>query len=163
MPFSHRDLWSTAHVTRQLASGPMSEGKTFLYFLGITGFDWLQFTAFRLSQSPEPIPTWGYFDAWFALALTIAALVYLFLSNGGTRGVHFLYRYFPLSVVVGWKIVAASFVVLPAVKASLMGASPSVIGWSLSFAMVALNLVMFLRIGHHLKGLSRLGQGTTNS
>lgn len=163
VPFSHRDLWSTAHVIKQLASGPMSEGKTFLYFLGITGFDWLQFTAFRLSQSPEPIPTWGYFDAWFALALTIAGLVYLFLSNGGTRGVHFLCRYFPLSVVVGWKIVAASFVVLPAVKASLMGASPGVIGWSLSFAMVALNLVMFLRIGHHLKGLSRRGLGMTTS
>jgi hypothetical protein len=155
MPFSHRDLWSTAHVNMQLASGPMSEGKTFMYFLAITGFDWLQFTAFRLSRPPEPIPTWGYFDAWFAFALTIAALVYLFLCNGGTRGAHFLHRYFPLSVVVGWKIVAASFVVLPAVKASLREASPSMIGWSLSVALASMNLVMFLRIGHHLKGLSR--------
>jgi hypothetical protein len=97
----------------------------------------------------------GHFDAWFALALTIAALVYLFFCNGGTRGAHFLQRYFPLSVVVGWKIVAVSFVVLPAVRASLQGASPSVIGWSLSFALAAMNLVMFLRIGHHLKWLSR--------
>ena len=154
MPFNHRDLWSTAHVKTQLASGPMSEGKTFLYFLAITGFDWLQLTAFRLSHSPEPTPTWGYFDAWFAFAITLAALVYLFLCNGGTRGSHFLDRYFPLSVVVGWKIVAASFVVLPAVKAALSGAPPSVIGWSLSAALATLNLVMFLRIGHHLKRLS---------
>ncbi len=36
MPFSHRDLWSTAYVKTQLAFGPMSEGKTFLYFLAIT-------------------------------------------------------------------------------------------------------------------------------
>jgi hypothetical protein len=154
MPFSHRDLWSTAHVKTQLAAGPMSEGKTFVYFLAITGFDWLQFTAFRLSHSPEPIATWGYFDAWFAFAITLAGVVYLFLCNGGTRGAHFLHRYFPLSVVVGWKIVAASFVLLPAMKASLSGASPSVIGWSLSAALAALNLVMFLRIGHHLKVLS---------
>ncbi len=155
MPFSHSDLWSTAHVKMQLASGPMSEGKTFLYFLAIMGFDWLQFTAFRLSRSSGPIPAWNYFDAWFAFAIALAGLVYLFLCNGGTRGAHFLYRYFPLSVVVGWKFVVASFVVLPAVEMSLRGTSPSVIGWSLSAALVVVNLVMFFRIGHHLKGLSR--------
>ena len=155
MPLSHRDLWSTAHVKRQLASGPMSEAKTFVYFLAIMAFDWLQFTAFRLSRSSEPIPAWTYFDAWFALAITLAALVYLFLCNGGTRGAHFLYRYFPLSVVVGWKFVAASLIVFPAVKVLLSGASPNVNGWSLSVTLAALNLVMFYRIGHHLKWLSR--------
>jgi hypothetical protein len=29
MAFSHRDLWSTSHVTTQLVAGPMPEGKTF--------------------------------------------------------------------------------------------------------------------------------------
>ena len=157
MPFSHRDLWSTAHVRTQLASGPMSEAKTFLYFLAITAFDWLQFTAFRLSRSSEPIPPWNYFDAWLALAITIAALVYLFLCNGGTRGAHFLYRYFPLSVVVGWKVVVASLVVLPVAKMLLSGVSPNVSGWSLSATVATLNLVMFYRIGHHLKCLGREG------
>ena len=155
MPFNHRDLWSTAHIKAQLAAGPMSEGKTFLYFLAITSFDWLQFTAFRLSHPSEPIPTWNYFDALFAFAITLAAVVYLFLCNGGTRGMYFLYRYFPLSVVVGWKFVAAWFIVLPPLKVLLSGASPNVIGWSLSATLAALNLVMFLRIGHHLKELSR--------
>lgn len=155
MPFSHRDLWSAAHVKTQLASGPMSEGKTFLYFLAIMTFDWLQFTAFRLSRSSEPTPAWNYFDAWFAFAITLAALVYLFLCNGGTRGAHFLYRYFPLSVVVGWKFVAVSPVALLAVKVLLSEASPNVSGWSLSAALVALNLIMFYRIGHHLKELGR--------
>jgi hypothetical protein len=133
----------------------MSEGKTFLYFLTITGFDWLQFTAFRLSQRSEPISAWDYFDAWFAFAITLAGVVYLFLCNGGLRGTHFLYRYFPLSVVVGWKFVAASFIVFPALKASLTWASLSLTGWSMSATLAALNLVMFLRIGHHLKALSR--------
>jgi len=124
MPFDHRDLWSTAHVQAQLTSGPMSEGKTFLYFLTITGFDWLQFSAFRLSQRPQPLSTSDYFDVVFAFAITLGGLVYLFLCNGHLRGVHFLYRYFPLSVVVGWKFVAASLIVLPALTASLQGASP---------------------------------------
>jgi len=78
----------------------MSEGKTFLYFLTITGFDWLQFSAFRLSQRPQPLSTSDYFDVVFAFAITLGGLVYLFLCNGHLRGVHFLYRYFPLSVVV---------------------------------------------------------------
>ena len=155
MPFSHRDLWSAAHIKGQLASGPMPEGKTFFYFLVITSFDWLQFTAFRLSREPESIPAWSYFDAWFAFGVTFAALIYLFLCNGGTRGVHFLSRYFPLSVVVGWKFVAAGLIALPVVRMLLSGASQSVIGWSLSGALAGLNLLMFLRIGHHLKGLSR--------
>ena len=156
MGFSHRDLWSTAHVKRQLASGPMSEGKTFVNFIGLTGFDWLQFTVVRLTHSPEPTPPWGYFDAWFGLAITLAGLVYLFLCNGGTRGAHFLHRYFPLSVVVGWKIVVASSVVLPVVNASLRRTSPNVIGWGPSVALAVLNLVMFLRLGHHLRTLSRV-------
>jgi hypothetical protein len=37
-----------------------------------------------------------------------------------------------------------------------------VIGWSLSFTLAAMNLVMFLRIGHHLKWLSRRGLGIAN-
>jgi hypothetical protein len=68
--------------------------------------------------------------------------------------VYFLYRYFPLSVVVGWKFVAAGLIVFPALTASLEGASPSRIGWSLSVALVAVNLLTFLRIGQHLKELS---------
>jgi hypothetical protein len=108
-----------------------------------------------LSRSSEPIPAWNYFDAWFALALTVGALVYLFLCNGGTRGAHFLYRYFPLSVVVGWKFVAVSLVALPALKVVLTGASPNLTGWSLSATVAALNLTMFYRIGHHLKRLAR--------
>src|SRR5215813_9370037 len=115
----------------------MSEGKTFFYFLVISAFDWVQFTAFRLSRSCEAIPASNYFDAWFALALTLAALVYLFLCNGGPRGSHFLYRYFPLSVVVGWKFVAASLVILPALKILQRGASPDVSGWSLSAFVAA--------------------------
>jgi hypothetical protein len=92
--------------------------------------------------------------AWFALGISLGALVYLFLCNGGPRGSHFLYRYFPLSVVVGWKFVAASLVALPALKI-LPSASPNLSGWSLSATMAVLNLVMFYRIGHHLKRLAR--------
>ena len=35
----------------------------------------------------------------------------------------------------------------------LRSGSPSLIGWSLFTAMAALNVAMFVRIGHHLKEL----------
>jgi hypothetical protein len=140
----------------------MSEGKTFSYFLAIMAFDWVQFTAVRLMRPSGPIPPWQYFDTWFALAVTLGAMVYLFLCNGGPRGKHFLYRYFPLSVVVGWKVVAAaSLVALPAVKFALSGASPSVSAWSQSATLAAMNLFMFFRIGHHLRWLAGETRGIT--
>jgi hypothetical protein len=61
----------------------MSEGKTFLYFPAITGFDCLQLTVFRLSQRPQAISTWDYFGAWFAFGITLAALnVVMFVRIG---------------------------------------------------------------------------------
>jgi hypothetical protein len=133
----------------------VSEGKTFLYFLAITGFDWLQFTEVRLSGRSEAIRPWDWFDAGFALAITLAGLVYLFACNGGPRGTHFLQRYFPLSVVVGWKFLAASFVVLGVLRAALKDAPPELLGWSAAIALAALNLAMFLRIGHHIRVIRR--------
>jgi hypothetical protein len=48
MPLTHRDLWDTRHLTSVLGARAMPEWQVFLYFLAITTFDWLQFTAFRL-------------------------------------------------------------------------------------------------------------------
>ena len=55
MPLNHRDLWDTRHVKSELAARAMPEGKVFLYFLAITTFDWLQFTAFRIRPNPESL------------------------------------------------------------------------------------------------------------
>ena len=102
MPENHRDLWDTRHVKSELAARAMPEGKVFLYFLAITTFDWLQLTAFRIRPNPEPLSPSSQFEAWFGLGITVVGVVFLFLCNGGGRGKDFLYRYFPLSVVVGW-------------------------------------------------------------
>src|SRR4026207_2334188 len=44
-----------------------------------------------------------------------------------------------------------SLVVIPALRVMLRSGSPSLIGWSLFTAMAALNVAMFVRIGHHLR------------
>ena len=155
MALSHRDLWDTRHVTSELATRAMPETKVFLYFLAITTFDWLQFTAFRIRPNPEPLPLPAEFEAWFGLGITVVGIVFLFLCNGGGQGKDFLYRYFPLSVVVGWKFVVAMVVAAWALNQVLAGQPEHVTRWN----MVALgclgNALMFLRIGQHLKALNR--------
>jgi len=155
MPFNHRDLWDTRHVKSDLAARVMPEGKVFLYFLAITTFDWLQFTAFRIRPGSAQLSSATLFEAWFGFGITVAGVVFLFLSNGGARGRDFLYRYFPLSVVVGWKFVVALMIALWVAGLVLAGQPAHVTRWSAAVLASVVNALMFLRIGHHLKGLSR--------
>ena len=155
MALSHRDLWDTRHVKSELAIRALPEAKVFLYFLAITTFDWLQFTAFRIRPNPEPLSLAAAFDAWFGLGITVVGVVYLFLCNGGGQGKDFLYRYFPLAVVVGWKFVAAMVFASLALRHVLAGQPENVTRWSLVALGCLGNALMFLRIGQHLKALSR--------
>lgn len=61
MALNHRDLWDTRYVKSELATRAVSEAKVFLYFLAITTFDWLQFTACR-NTSHDGV--WSLSDAW---------------------------------------------------------------------------------------------------
>jgi len=153
MPLNHRDLWDTRYVKSQLAARAMPEWKTFLYFLALTTFDWLQFTAVRIMPAQGPVPASFRFEAWFGLGITVVALVYLFFRNGGARGRDFLYRYFPLAVLVGWKVVVVIVAALWAARLVLEGQPESVTRWSAVAIACLLNVFMFLRIGHHLKEL----------
>ena len=155
MALSHRDLWDTRHVKSELATRAISEAKVFLYFLAITTFDWLQFTAFRIWPNPEPLSLSAQFEAWFGFGITVIAVVFLFLCNGGGQGKDFLYRYFPLAVVVGWKFVAAMVFASLALRHVLAGQPENVTRWSLVALGCLGNALMFLRIGQHLKALSR--------
>ena len=144
MAFNHRDLWDASYVRRQLSTRSLSESKAFLYFLTITAFDWLQFTAMQLGR-PAELTNPETAGAWLALGITLTGVIFLFVCNGGSQGRDFLYRYFPLSVVVGWKFVAVMTVVLAVVQLD---------GWSKVAAMVVINALMFARIGHHLRTLA---------
>ena len=133
----------------------MPEGKIFLYFLAITTFDWIQLTAFRIQPNPEALSPSSQFEAWFGFGITVVGVVFLFLCNGGGRGRDFLYRYFPLSVVVGWKFVVAMVVASWTLSFLLAGQPENVMRWSVVAVGCVLNALMFLRIGQHLKRLSR--------
>ena len=158
MALNHRDLWDTRHVKSELATRALSEAKVFLYFLAITTFDWLQFTAFRIRPNAEPLSLQAEFEAWFGLGITVAGVVFLFLCNGGGQGKDFLYRYFPLAAVVGWKFVVAMVIAAWALNQVLAGQPEQVTRWSVVALGCLGNALMFVRIGQHLKALNRLAR-----
>jgi hypothetical protein len=82
MPLTHRDLWDTRHLTSVLGARAMPERQVFFYFLAITTFDWLQFTASRL-RANQPLSSSSQFDAWFGFGMTVIGVVFLFLCKTG--------------------------------------------------------------------------------
>lgn len=155
MFLNHRDLWDTKHVKSELAAHAISEGGVFLYFFAIMGFDWLQFTAIRLSAVSGVIADWARVDAWSTFCLTVIGLVFLFMCNGGTHGKDFLYRYFPLSFVVGWKFVMSASMALWGIGLVLHDQPAAVVGWTSTATLAIINMAMFLRIGVHLREVAR--------
>ena len=154
MSVDHRYLWSTPFVREHLRAGGLSEASAFRYFLAIMVFDWLQLTAIATTPTPDLSP-WSITGSWITLAITVAGLLYLYVRHDGRTGKQFLHRYFPLSVTVGWKFVAAMLAVTSFLEAGLGGSSPEFLGWSSTVALAALNLAMFWRIGEHLASLAR--------
>lgn len=131
----------------------LSERASFAYFWAIMGFDWLQFTLGTTTPTPGISP-WSATSAWAAFAITVLGLPWLYRCNGGHRGQHFLQRYFPLSVTVGWKFVALMAVVQGLIPLAWPNASPATLGWGSTAAWALINLAMVGRIGMHLRSLA---------
>lgn len=137
----------------RLRAQGLSERASFAYFGVIMGFDWLQFTLGTTTPTPQLSP-WSVASAWAAFAITVLGLPYLYLQNGGAQGQHFLYRYFPLSVTVGWKFVLLMWVAQAVLPLALPNASPSALGWCSVAAQALINLALVGRIGLHLRRLA---------
>ena len=153
MTFNHRLLWSSRHVRAQLQARGFSEGATFAYFLAIMAFDWLQFTVIATAERPT-VSAWVNASAWMSFAITVLGLPYLFQRNGGSQGTQFLSRYFPLSVTVGWKFLAASWAAMSLAGRVLAEQDPAVRGWLSTAILAAINCMMVWRMGSHIRALA---------
>lgn len=152
LTFDHRYLWSSSFIIKALRQNGLSEAAIFRYFLAIMAFDWMQFTVIATTPTPRISP-WSTANSWATFAITVLGLVYLYTKNGCSTGKHFLQRYFPLSVTVGWKFVALMFLLAWLMPVILTGRSAAVLGWSTTAAFAVANMLMFWRIGFHLKSL----------
>lgn len=153
MPLDLRYFWSTSFVKERLREARLTEAASFRYFLAVMAFDWLQFTLIATTQTPSVSP-WSAASAWASLAITLLGLPYLYRRNGGGTGQYFFRRYFPLSIVVGWKFVVAMVVALWFVPVVLAGQSDEMLGWSAAVMLALINITMFWRIGFHLASLA---------
>lgn len=153
MSFNHRYLWNTGFITNLLRNESLSETATFCYFLAIMAFDWLQFTLIATTPTPR-ISLWSTVGSWATFVVTVLGLLYLYHENGGGNGRQFMQRYFPLSVTVGWKFVVAMFVALWLIPIVLAGHNDEALGWSATVSLTIINILMFWRIGSHLRSLS---------
>ena len=158
MSFDHRYVWSTGFVRDLLRTNRLSETASFCYFFAIMAFDWLQFTLIATTPTPK-ITAWSTAGSWITFAVTLVGLFYLFMKNGGKTGQQFLRRYFPLSVTVGWKFVAAMIITLWLTSNLLRSQSQETLGWCSTAAMAFVNIIMFWRIGFHLQLLARESTG----
>ncbi|XVJ69772.1 MAG: hypothetical protein HEQ39_09050 [Rhizobacter sp.] len=141
-------------MREKLRTDSLSEAATFRYFLTIMAFDWLQFTLIATTPSPS-IANWSAASSWAAFAVTVLGLLYLYRQNGGSKGAQFLLRYSPLSVTVGWKFVVIMLISAALIPMVLSKQSEELVGWSTTTALATINLCMILRIGVHLRSLSR--------
>lgn len=155
MPLNHHYLWNTRFLKSELSAHAISEGKLFLYFFAITGFDWLQFTFIRLSSTSGAMQDWEYANALSPLFITIIGLLFLFLFNGGVHGKDFLYRYFPLSFVVGWKFMVAATIAIWVTGLVMKNEPVYLVGWISMLIFTVFNIAMFLRIGFHLREVAQ--------
>jgi hypothetical protein len=67
--FSLRDLWDTAHLVARLAERQLGETESFAWFLILMAFDWLQFTAIRVTTRPvvsEWVTCLGFFEPFIS-------------------------------------------------------------------------------------------------
>jgi hypothetical protein len=148
-----RYLWDTKYVKSLLANRSLTEEKSFAYFFAIMGFDWLQFTTIQLMRASN-ITDWERTGIVLTFLLTILGILFLFWCNGGIKGKDFLYRYFPLSFIVGWKFLICASTALWILGFLLHDTSKSFVGWASTIVMTVINLAMFLRIGVHMKELA---------
>lgn len=155
MSLDLRYAWSSRFVREKLRAGRLSEVASFTYFWVIMVFGWLQFTL--IVTTPGSIEAWSVASSWATFAITALGLAYLFHQNGGRKGRHFLRRYFPLSVTVGWKFVLGMMLAVWLVPLAVSSQGAVFTGWARAVVFGVINLAMFWRIGYHLKLLASGG------
>lgn len=153
MSLDLRYAWSSRFVREKLRVGALSEGGSFWYFWVIMVFDWLQLTLIATTPTVG-IEAWSATSSWATFAITAIGLLYLYHMNGGRNGRHFLHRYFPLSVTVGWKFVLVMVIAAWVVPLALSSRGEAFTGWAATLTLGVINLAMFWRIGCHLRLLA---------
>ena len=106
---------------------------------------------------PKPTPNqWDYLAVGWSIILAIAGTFYIYWQNGGSKGDHFIQRYF----AIGWVVAVRWFAwVMPVgiFYYSVLG-DPKIehATWHESVFFAACETILYWRIGHHIAALRRI-------
>lgn len=97
------DFFSTKSVKENIIQGTLSEGRLFCYFYFIMMYDAVGLTQQCLAVIGKQATLIDMVNIWGYLSITGIGLLILFFVNGGTKGHHFLKKFFSFSFTVGFK------------------------------------------------------------
>jgi hypothetical protein len=145
-------FWRIEQLKAKMALAPLSDREVLPYFV--------VFVALSAAVSYLPSTTYNIWDGLtglFSVLLAIVSTVYIYHQNGGAAGQHFLQRYFALGWVVTLRwfgpILLAFIAYLTALEAA--GVSSDSTTWHNVLFIVVAELVIYIRIAHHVRDLAQ--------
>lgn len=130
-------FFSTKSVKEKIANETLSETQLFIYFYLILMFDTISFVQQWLAIAGKQPTLLGWVNIWGLLTINAIGFVVLFLANGGSKGCHFLKKYFSFSFTVGFKYCILFFICTALLTSQTQGI----------IAFVILNTLMISNIG----------------
>ena len=141
-----------------LIQGPLPENQTIKYLL-ICMFLWLPI---RISPLLQMQDSWLNIIDIATILIALIGTYYCFKNNGGSNGVFFLQRFFPIGLVVGARIAVMFFfpifVVLLIID-NLIKQIPSATIWHDALTL-AYTIIVYWRISTHI---SQIAESTKDS
>lgn len=131
------NFFSTKSVKEKITNGTLSEMQIFIYFYLILMFDTVSFVQQWLAIAGKQPTLLDWVNIWGLLIINAIGFIVLFLANGGSKGHHFLKKFFSFSFTVGYKYAILFFICTALLTSQTLGIA----------AIVILNTLMVANIG----------------
>ena len=134
------NFFSTKSVKKKITDGTLSEMQQFIYFYLILMFDTISSVQQFLAIAGKKPTLFDWVNIWGLLIINAIGFIIIFFANGGSKGHHFLKKYFSLSFTVGFKY-GVLFIIFSALLTSEI---------QNIMAFIILNMLMIANIGFRI-------------
>ena len=152
-------FWRIEKLKQEMTERPLSEREALPY---LVVFVVLSSAVAYIPQTLHNI--WDGLEAMWSTLLAALGTIYIYRRNGGSKGQHFLQRYFALSWVIAIRMLVILIPLAVLFYGSLgvvqafqetPGADLEGTQWYDFLILAAIEAVLYWRIGHHVGDLAR--------